>query len=119
VLMFLAVIFGAFASHYLRSILTQASLSSFEVGVRYLVYHGLALLIISFIKFRSLKNKKRFFNFLFTGVILFSGSIFTLSFKAFFLFPIGWLGALTPLGGTLLIAGWFLLILEFYNRKTN
>lgn len=73
-LMFLAIILGAMASHYLERIISPESILSFEVGVRYMVYHALALLV-------------------------FSGSIFLLSFKALFRFSISWLGPITPIGG--------------------
>ena len=45
--MAIAFVLGAFASHYLKSILKPESILSFDVGVRYLVYHSLALLILS------------------------------------------------------------------------
>ena len=43
----LSVILGAFGSHYLKNKMTQTEIQSFEIGVKYLIYHGLSLLIIS------------------------------------------------------------------------
>ena len=45
----LSVVLGAFARHLLKKLIDEASLSSFEVGIRYLMFHGLALIILSLI----------------------------------------------------------------------
>ena len=57
-LMFLAIILGAIASHYLERIISPESILSFEVGVRYMVYHALALLVFFWkrILFRAIKT---------------------------------------------------------------
>jgi uncharacterized membrane protein YgdD (TMEM256/DUF423 family) len=104
--MLISVLLGAIASHYLEQILASKAISSFQVGVRYLTYHGIALLLFSNINF-SIKKSKRIFFFLITlGSILFSGSIFILSFNEVLPFSIGWVGPITPLGGGILILGW-------------
>ena len=41
-----AVILGAFTSHYLKKIISDSAIQSFEVGIRYLMYHGLVLMIV-------------------------------------------------------------------------
>jgi uncharacterized membrane protein YgdD (TMEM256/DUF423 family) len=114
----LAVIFGAFGAHVLKSILDPERLLSFETGVRYQFYHGLALLICGILwrDFPSvyLQNAGRLFTL---GVVFFSGSIYLLACRT----PLGlegwtWLGPITPLGGVLLIAGWFLLLVAFWRK---
>ena len=113
----LGIIFGALASHYFKKILSPESLSSFEVGLTYLIYNGLGMLILSGVDFISLKIKKIVFYLIFWGTIVFSGSIFILSFKSQISFSLAWLGPITPLGGASLIIAWILTTLTFMIRK--
>ncbi|MDG1912896.1 MAG: DUF423 domain-containing protein [Flavobacteriaceae bacterium] len=117
VFMAISILLGAFASHYLKTILESDSLASFQVGVRYLVYHGLALLTLSNFTFNSIKRQKQIVNILVFGCILFSGSIFILSFKEQFPFSVSGLGPITPIGGSLLILGWVLLTFQLIKKK--
>ena len=74
-------VLGAFASHLLKTLLTETSLHSFETGARYMMYHGLALLLVSVMQ---IEDKKWIYRFFFWGTILFSFSIF-LKFRCFFI----------------------------------
>ncbi|GAA4313268.1 hypothetical protein GCM10023115_30240 [Pontixanthobacter gangjinensis] len=112
-----AVILGAFAAHGLKSSISAESLNSFETGVRFQMYHAFLLLIIGGVNSSALKRINWIFYLLCSGVIFFSGSIYLLStgeltgidFKSFAL--------VTPLGGSLLILGWLLLLLDFIKLK--
>jgi uncharacterized membrane protein YgdD (TMEM256/DUF423 family) len=104
----LAVALGAFGAHTLQARLTSDALSTFETGVRYQMYHGLALLAVAFAITRwpsaGLLNAA---GWLFiAGTVLFSGSLYLLS-----LTDTRWLGAVAPLGGAAFIAGWLCLAL--------
>ena len=105
--MFLAVALGAFGAHGLRQRLSPDMLAIFETGVRYHVYHALALLAVAWV---ADKNPESFANaagWTFTlGIVVFSGSLYILSISG-----IRWLGAVTPLGGVALLVGWALLFL--------
>ena len=105
----LSFVLGAFASHFLKTLLTEASLHSFETGVRYMMYQGLALLLVSVMK---VEDKKWIFIFFFCGTILFSFSIFFLSLQAIIKIDLSWIGPITPIGGILLIFGWFFLLIK-------
>ncbi|MFM1878618.1 MAG: hypothetical protein RLZZ241_1484 [Bacteroidota bacterium] len=106
----LAVIFGALGAHALKSQINSEALNSFQTGVQYQMYHALFLLFLGILKSIPDLWRKRIFNMVFAGVLLFSGSIYMLStseitginFK-----PFGWI---TPIGGFLLIMGWSLLL---------
>ena len=112
----LSVILGAFASHYLKNKMTQTEIQSFEIGVKYLIYHGLSLLIIS----QLYLDITIWISVLITvGTILFSFSIFFLSTQTLFNKNLKILGPITPLGGLLIIIGWFLLLLEFLATYLN
>ena len=112
----LSVILGAFGSHYLKNKITQTEIQSFEIGVKYLIYHGLSLLIIS----QLYLDITIWISVLITvGTILFSFSIFFLSTQTLFNKNLKILGLITPLGGLLIIIGWFLLLLEFLAPYLN
>ena len=104
----LAVALGAFGAHALRARLTPELLTTFETGVRYQMYHALALLatgmLITRVPTSSLLNAA---GWLFVaGTLLFSGSLYLLC-----LTQKRWLGAVTPFGGLAFIAGWVCLAL--------
>ena len=111
------IVLGALASHYFEIILGTESLSSFEVGIRYLIYNGLGMLFLSGVDFITPKIKKIVFYLIFWGTIVFSGSIFILSFKGQISFSLEWLGPVTPLGGAAIIIAWILTTLTFRIRK--
>ena len=111
------IVLGALASHYFKIILSTESLSSFEVGLRYLIYNGLGMLFLSGIDFITPKTKKIVFHLIFWGTIVFSGSIFILSFKSQISFSLEWLGPFTPLGGAAIIIAWILTTFNFRIRK--
>ncbi len=104
----LAVALGAFGAHALRQKLDDAVLNIFETAVRYQFYHVFALLIVG-ILFKDFNNKWMIWAgwFFITGIILFSGSLYALTyFKAAVKPDYNWVGAITPFGGMALIAGW-------------
>lgn len=105
----ISVIFGAFGAHLLKKSLPESALQSFEVGIRYMMYHGLVLLILTLIQF---EEKKWVAIFFIIGTLLFSVSIFFLSIQSILKTNLKWLGPVTPIGGTFLIMGWILFLLK-------
>lgn len=106
-LCFLAVAIGAFGAHALADILQQNQrLDTFELANRYQFYHGLALFLIGIWRtgqpFADLYLSVYCFVL---GTIIFSGSLYALSLS-----NIGVFGAITPIGGLLLLFSWALLI---------
>jgi uncharacterized membrane protein YgdD (TMEM256/DUF423 family) len=98
----LAVAAGAFGSHALRNRLAPDTLGIFEVGVRYHMYHALALLAAAWAVSRWPGGAAVTAGWLFVaGTVIFSGSLYLLSFTGQ-----RWLGAITPLGGVAFILGW-------------
>lgn len=107
-----AVILGAFGAHLLKVHLSLDALQSFEVGVRYQFFHGLALLFLSTLTHSFVKRTVLFFV---VGTLLFSGSIYGLSISSnasIALLP-KFLGPVTPIGGLLLILGWINLLIGY------
>ena len=105
----LSVILGAFGAHLLKKSLPESALQSFEVGIRYMMYHGLVLLILTLMPF---EEKKWVVIFFVIGTLLFSVSIFFLSIQSILKTNLKWLGPVTPIGGTFLIMGWILFLLK-------
>lgn len=102
----IAVAAGAFGAHALRSRLTPDLLAVFETGARYQMYHALALLAVAWASTRWPGLPVRSAGWLFIGgTVLFSGSLYLLALTG-----ARWLGAVTPLGGLLFLAGWVSLV---------
>ena len=110
VLILLAVVLGAFGAHGLKEYIDAKSLASYEVGVRYQVYHGLALLIIGFNADKLNFSTKWITRLMFIGVALFSCSIYLLSVQVMFGASLKFLGPVTPIGGVVLIVSWGIFI---------
>lgn len=107
----LAVAFGAFGAHGLKKLVPPETVATFETGVRYQMYHALALLLVGLIAERlpSVWLKRAAWCFL-IGILLFSGSLYLLTaLKATDSVGLGGLGIITPIGGVFFIAGWVCL----------
>ncbi len=105
----LSVIFGAFGAHALKNILSKDQLHSFEVGVKYQMYHAIVLLALGM----SSEHIPSSIYWCFTlGIVLFSFSIYGLVLSDAKGKKLRFLGPVTPIGGLLLVIGWFLLLFE-------
>ncbi|PVH25357.1 DUF423 domain-containing protein [Sphingobacterium corticibacter] len=110
---FLGIVFGAFGAHALKKILSEEKVTSFEVGVRYQMYSAITLLVIGFGLDFDLRIARLAFFGIFYGTIVFSGSIYLLSFKEYWKAEgLKFLGPITPLGGLLLLFGWACIFLS-------
>ncbi len=102
---FIAVAAGAFGAHGLKSRLSPEMLATFEVGVRYQMYHAFALIVAAWAQTRWPSSFVAASGWFFViGTVLFSGSLYLLSLTG-----ARWLGAITPLGGLAFLAGWLCL----------
>lgn len=111
----LGVALGAFGAHWLSGAIEQWGLSpelrerrleNWETGVRYQLYHTLALLFVGWLSVqRPTAKLPQVAAVLFLiGVLIFSGCLYALVLSGQ-----SWLGAVVPLGGTSLLAGWLTL----------
>ncbi len=117
----LTVIFGAFAAHAIKSRVNAETLAVFETGVRYQMYHVFAICFVGII-YKEFPFKSMIWagNLFLAGIILFSGSLYLLTyFKAIGNENMNWLGAVTPFGGTCFIIGWSLILRSFYHPKKS
>lgn len=103
IFMLSSIILGAMGAHSLKSILSQELLNSYNTATDYITYHGLALLIFSMMR-AELNQALQLIKY---GVLIFSGSIYLLTFlSANEIQASNYVGLITPLGGVLMIAGW-------------
>ena len=108
----LSVIMGALGAHALKKVLTLEKLQSFEIGVKYQMYHAIVLLAVGFFfSFSSRVEQLMGWSFI-VGVFLFSVSIYLLSLASVWQVNLSFLWPVTPLGGLIMIIGWILLLLS-------
>lgn len=102
-MMALVITLGAFGAHSLKSIVTADMLKVYNTGIQYHFYNTLGLLIIALVINFYENSKKLFIGawLIFVGMLIFSFSLYALV-----LFSLPILGAITPIGGTLMIIGW-------------
>ncbi|WP_318343610.1 DUF423 domain-containing protein [Flagellimonas baculiformis] len=105
----LAIILGAFGAHGLEKLVDASSIETFEVGVRYQMYHALFLLFLGIWPNLARGHKKTVFTLIVVGVLLFSFSIYLLALNSLTSFDFKSIGFLTPIGGVFLILGWVFL----------
>jgi uncharacterized membrane protein YgdD (TMEM256/DUF423 family) len=109
----LGVVAGAMGVHALRDVLDAKALNTFETGVRFQMYHALALLAVGSLAGRWKTGFVKLSGVLFTaGVVLFSGSLYILAITG-----IGVFGAIAPLGGLSLMAAWTSLVVGAIRQR--
>lgn len=103
--MALAVALGAFGAHALKARLPTDMLTVYQTGVQYHVWHALGLVLVGVValQFPGTALLKWSGWLMFTGVVIFSGSLYALSLTG-----IRGFGAVTPVGGVAFLAAWLL-----------
>jgi uncharacterized membrane protein YgdD (TMEM256/DUF423 family) len=114
-----AIVLGAFGAHALKEKLEITQLNSFEVGVRYQMYHGLALLAIGLGARQLPFSLKAFNGLIIAGTIAFSVSIYFLAIQEILGARLSFLGPITPIGGSILIIAWVVLLIKIVRSKSN
>jgi uncharacterized membrane protein YgdD (TMEM256/DUF423 family) len=116
----LSVTLGAFGAHGLKKVVSPDMLAAYQTAVQYQFIHSLALLALSILllmpamKPAVINKLKWSANLMIVGILLFSGSLYTMTFMSVAGgFP-AWLGPITPIGGLAFIMGWiFLMVAAF------
>jgi uncharacterized membrane protein YgdD (TMEM256/DUF423 family) len=104
----LGVALGAFGAHGLKPRITPELMEIFETGVRFHIYHALALLAVGWGAMRWPGSWVQVAGWAFTfGIVVFSGSLYLLAMTG-----LTWLGAITPVGGVAFLTGWAALAIS-------
>ena len=104
----LAVVLGAVGAHALKKMISPEMLEVYKTGVQYQFYHTFALLAVGILMHFNTSKALKWSGYLFVvGILLFSGSLYVMTITG-----IKWLGIITPFGGTVWIAAWFLLMVH-------
>jgi len=102
ILAFLAVASGAFGAHALKDVLTPHMLAVYHTAADYQMWHAIGLILIGLLlQQRPSKTLRKAGWLMLAGTVIFSGSLYALSLSG-----IKILGAITPVGGALLLAAW-------------
>ena len=104
----LAVVLGAFGAHALKKMISPEKREVYKTGVQYQFYHTFALLAVGILMHFNTSKALQWSGYLFVvGILLFSGSLYVMTITG-----IKALGIITPFGGTVWIAAWFLLMVH-------
>lgn len=114
----IAVILGALGAHALEKVLEPQQLKSFETGVRYQLFHAIALVAFSQVSILNDSSKNILLYLFVIGMILFSFSIYGLSTSKWLNINLKFLGPITPLGGLSLIVGWLFVLWKFVSHNS-
>jgi uncharacterized membrane protein YgdD (TMEM256/DUF423 family) len=116
ILICLSIGLGAFAAHGLKSIVASTEITIFEKGVKYQMYTGISLLVIGLAADKFKFDLKLFHRLSVLGIIIFSGFLYLLTFKEMY-YSIRIVGAIVPVGGTLMISAWIVLIIQLMKHQ--
>jgi uncharacterized membrane protein YgdD (TMEM256/DUF423 family) len=105
------VALGAFGAHGLRALLSVEALGWWQTAVQYQMWHAIGLLAIGLARAMPTRGAA---SLLAAGTMIFSGSLFLMA-----LTDARWLGAITPIGGALMIAGWGLLAWRLWRLQIS
>ena len=107
----LGVALGAFAAHGLRAVLDENALAWWQTAVQYQMWHAIGLVALGAVRVpRSLLPTV----LLTTGTVIFAGTLYAMALGG----P-RWLGAITPIGGSLMIAGWLMFAWRVLRSPTR
>ncbi|MCH2449420.1 MAG: DUF423 domain-containing protein [Gracilimonas sp.] len=107
ILLALAVAAGAFGAHALKNVLSAERLETWQTAVQYHAWHALGLMLIALIGVQFDLAITWPASLILAGIVIFSGSLYVLCLTG-----IGWLGAITPIGGVAFILGWIVFSIK-------
>ncbi len=116
----IAVALRAFGAHGLKKIVSPDSITVFQTGVQYQMYHTLALLIVATVYDRLPNKFILSAGYLFSfGILFFSGSLYVITaLKAGEKAVPAFVGAITPMGGLMFIGGWLCLLMGILKKNS-
>jgi len=113
----LTIALGAFGAHGLKSMVDANWVDTFNTGVRYQMYHVLALLWLGGTGRVSATTKQWVGRLWLVGILFFSGSLYAMTLLEAAGNSLSFIGPITPFGGLLLILGWVRLAMGISRNK--
>jgi uncharacterized membrane protein YgdD (TMEM256/DUF423 family) len=115
----LAVVLGAFGAHGLQKITSDNTiLHSYQTAVQYQLYHALALFVVAILMQRQPSTQLKWAGICFiTGIFLFSGSLYLITYLKVNALSVSWVGPVTPIGGLFFVSGWVFLLIAAIKYK--
>jgi uncharacterized membrane protein YgdD (TMEM256/DUF423 family) len=110
VLAALGVALGAFAAHGLRGLIGPTELGWWQTGVQYQMWHAVGLVAIGAAGVAARPAAW----LLGIGTLIFAGTLYVMALTG-----LRWLGAVTPIGGVLMIAGWVILAWSVWRQGST
>lgn len=104
------VMLGAFGAHALKDRLDPVALGWWQTAVQYQMWHAVGLVALAGLPGRLGLPVA----LLGMGTLIFSGTLYVMALSG-----LRWLGAVTPLGGLLMIAGWLLLVVRTWRARLD
>jgi len=112
-LLAVGVLIGAFGAHGLKNMVTPDKLVTFETGVRYHFYHAFGILFLGVVQqiLQTQKFNVSLYSFL-VGILLFSFNCYLYALTGIKTFAM-----IVPVGGTLFVLGWIVMMVKFLKIK--
>jgi uncharacterized membrane protein YgdD (TMEM256/DUF423 family) len=107
----ISVSLGAFGAHAIADWVSPARIETWQTASRYLMFHGIGLLVLGQLAINLDVSFKRPVILLFSGASVFCATLYLLV-----LLNMSWLGAIAPIGGLLMIIGWIYTAVIIFKR---
>ncbi|MCH1473691.1 MAG: DUF423 domain-containing protein [Bacteroidia bacterium] len=107
----LYILLSAFGAHGLEGKITPNQLATFNTGLRYMIIHGLGIILISLVYVTLNKYNKWVYNLIYLGILFFSSSLIIHALKDILNINVNLFALIAPIGGLCYAFSWILLVL--------
>lgn len=116
-----SVALGALGAHAIKPLITAEHLALYETATKYMMIQGLGILLLAALITRlHEKITRTVFYMLVTGITIFSGTLILLATRSLWIGDsIKWLGAITPVGGILMITAWAIIAIKGFSNEQD
>ncbi len=112
----LYILLSAFGAHVLEGKITPNQLATFNTGLRYMIIHGLGIILISLVYLTLNKYNKWVYNLIYLGILFFSSSLIIHALKDILIINVNLFALIAPIGGLCYAFSWILLVLALRKK---
>ncbi len=112
----LYILLSAFGAHGLEGKITPNQLATFNTGLRYMIIHGLGIILISLVYLTLNKYNKWVYNLIYLGILFFSSSLIIHALKDILNINVNLFALIAPIGGLCYAFSWILLVLALRKK---